>query len=657
MPLNPVPGQPETPRGPLPGAGKISLQTATEIPGDFDFNDEFRAAFDLLENTRRNAVITGKAGTGKSTLLQYFRGNTKKNIAVLAPTGVAAIKIHGQTIHSFFRFPARFISPAHIHRLKKKELFEKLDAVVIDEASMVRADLMDGMDHALRVNRGRMDKPFGGAQVILFADLFQLPPVVEKGAAGIVAKQYATPYFFSAGVFREAGFANLELTKIYRQKNDAFIRLLNKVRENKLSAVDLAALNARVDAGAAFGLKGVITVTATNRDAALINEGCLARIPHEEFQYRADIGGTFEPDACPAEECLRLKKQAQVMMLKNDRNGRWVNGTIAEIYDLDRERVRVSVEGRIHDVALERWEKIEYSFNPEERRIEEKVVGTFEQFPLKPAWAITIHKSQGQTFERVIIHLGDGAFAHGQTYVALSRCTSLEGIKLKKPLTFRDIICDPRVYGFYASFKGPGSNPVPGLWSGLADRAAPSRPPVNPPPNPAAAAVTFKPGDRIRLKYDRQWTGEVVRVEEQEGRPPAMVVKLDNYFQERRVRAVELEPEKGSAPAAARYAIECVFTGDADSDESCVFDIRTQDAAAADTVFRINQWTSDKVRLEEAVCRLKILPDHHLELAIEGGGRDNRCRWCRTFRSALQTACIKRFGPGSYTQNGFCKHE
>ncbi|MEI8176654.1 MAG: AAA family ATPase, partial [Candidatus Omnitrophota bacterium] len=238
---------------------------AIELPADLELNDEFRAAFELMEGTRKSLFITGKAGTGKSTLLQYFRLNTRKNIVVLAPTGVAAIKVRGQTIHSFFNFPPRLIRDEHCRRLRKEKLVQRLDALVIDEASMLRADLLDGIDRALRINRDSFDEPFGGVQIILFGDLFQLPPVVDRDMGAVMGELYASPYFFSARVIREMRLGRLELTKIYRQKDDAFIALLNKVRTKECAAADLAALNLRFEPAARPVPDGVITLTATNQ--------------------------------------------------------------------------------------------------------------------------------------------------------------------------------------------------------------------------------------------------------------------------------------------------------------------------------------------------------------------------------------------------------
>lgn len=428
---------------------KIGIQTETEIPADFDFNEEFQNAFDLIENTDEHLFITGKAGTGKSTLLEYFKRNTAKNIAVLAPTGIAAIKARGQTIHSFFKFPPRFIQKEHVHRLRKAKVIKHLDTLVIDEASMLRADLLDGIDYSLRINREEDDIPFGGVQIIIFGDLFQLPPVVEREIEELMKHQrYRSPYFFSAHVFNSLELGYIELHKIYRQKDAAFIDLLSKIRIKRIDQNGLDLLNARVNSKIGHDTQGIITLTTTNNIAHKINVNCLGKIQARRYEYNADIRGKYGEKSYPAEACLTLKNGAQVMLIKNDRDKRWVNGTIAEISDLSQTFIKVRIGKNVYEVPKVSWEKIEYTYNPKEEKIKEKVIGSFEQYPLKLAWAITIHKSQGQTFKDVIIDMGYGAFTHGQTYVALSRCVSLEGIVLKKPIVHSDLIFDDRIYQF-----------------------------------------------------------------------------------------------------------------------------------------------------------------------------------------------------------------
>ena len=421
---------------------------------DVELTPEFLQALDLMEKTDKCLFITGKAGTGKSTLLRYFRAKTNKNVVVVAPTGVAALNVEGQTIHSFFRLPPRFVQKEDIRRLSRnKKVIERLDTLVVDEVSMVRADLMDGVDHALRVNRGKPDVPFGGVQVILFGDLFQLPPIVDRGMAEIFGRQYESPYFFSAGVIQGVDLEYLELTKIYRQSEAEFIGLLNKIRDKEYDESDLAKLNERVVAATEGGEEDEIVLTTTNRRAGEINQGKLNVLRAPGFQYSADVTGKFDESAYPNDASLVLKKGAQIMMIKNDPNKKWVNGTLGRVEGVSADSITVSIDGRSHEVPRSTWEKIEYVYDEETEHIESKVVGTFEQYPLKLAWAITIHKSQGKTFDKVVVDLGDGAFAHGQVYVALSRCAYFAGLRLKRPITARDVLFDERILEFRTRWK------------------------------------------------------------------------------------------------------------------------------------------------------------------------------------------------------------
>jgi ATP-dependent DNA helicase PIF1 len=419
-----------------------------------DLNDEFRHAFDLIERQGQSVFITGKAGTGKSTFLHYLRETTSKATVVLAPTGVAALNVGGQTIHSFFQFPPTLIDPNSIRRRKNTKLFENLKTLIIDEVSMVRADVMDGIDTALRIQRGNMTTPFGGVQVVLCGDLFQLPPIVRDGEMkAFFEEQYGGPYFFFAKVFHELSPSSVELTTIYRQRDDAFIRVLNRIRERDLDAQLFSVLNAHIQRGNDGQLDtSFITLTATNEAAYQKNRSCLAHLNSKAFTYRAVVTGLFDPSIYPTEAMLELKRGAQVMLLKNDSEKRWVNGTLGQIRFLNDKKVSVDVGGTVYDVEPETWENIQYRYHRDTNRIEEEVIGTFTQYPLRLAWAITIHKSQGQTFDKVLIDLGRGAFAHGQTYVALSRCTSLDGIVFSRPVTPRDILFDERVYGYTKVF-------------------------------------------------------------------------------------------------------------------------------------------------------------------------------------------------------------
>lgn len=420
-----------------------------------ELSADFRFALDAIEKKEQNLFITGRAGTGKSTLLQLFRNTTRKKTVVLAPTGIAALNVKGQTIHSFFGFPPRPLSRSEIKKRRNRKIYKNIEVLIIDEISMVRADLLDNIDYFLRINR-EDPAPFGGLQVVFFGDLFQLPPVVASDAEAMLFKlQYDSPYFFSAQVF-ELGFEMqmLELRKVYRQENRYFLRLLDAIRLNQLDFDDLEDLNERhlpnFEAQDYF-----VTLSARNATVNRINEKELKSIPFPEQVYIASIKGDFNPKLYPTDQILKLKLSAQVMFIKNDPNKKFVNGTIGKVIKLDNNSITVRVEEGntpTQDIEVERmeWEILRYQTSKEDiNKIEAEVIGTFKQFPLKHAWAITIHKSQGKTFDKVIIDLGSGAFEHGQTYVALSRCRTLEGIVLKKPIRQRDILTDERIIEFY----------------------------------------------------------------------------------------------------------------------------------------------------------------------------------------------------------------
>lgn len=423
-------------------------------------NDDFRHALDVLEKTNKSLFITGKAGTGKSTLLQLFRNTTHKKVAVLAPTGVAALNVQGQTIHSFFGFPPRIISPAEASRrvARKDQLrvYKNLEVLIIDEVSMVRADMLDGIDKFLRVNRENY-RPFGGVQVVFFGDLFQLPPVVTRDPveSAYFSDYYESPYFFSAKIFHEPDFQleTLELRKVYRQESRHFLRLLEAVRTNKVDYDDLEDLNERY-LPAFSETEGYITLSARNATADRINQKELLLLNEPEFEYIAQVQGAFDPALFPTDLGLRLRKGAQVMFVRNDQEERrFVNGTIGKITHLDKDTIVVETETlegikRRIEVPKIEWEIIRYKGGPT-GNIETETIGSFKQYPLKLAWAITIHKSQGKTFDRLLLDLGGGAFEHGQLYVALSRCRTLEGIVLRQRIRLQDVITDERVVEFY----------------------------------------------------------------------------------------------------------------------------------------------------------------------------------------------------------------
>lgn len=422
-----------------------------------ELNADFQYALGLLEKEGKNAFITGRAGTGKSTLLQLFRQTTRKKAVVVAPTGIAALNVKGQTIHSFFGFPPRPLSRQEIRKRRDRRLYQNLEMLVIDEVSMVRADLLDNIDWFLRINRDN-PQPFGGLQVAFFGDLFQLPPVVANDLEAYrFQSEYDSPYFFSAHVFQD-GFEleTLDLGKVYRQENRHFLRLLDAVRLNLADHEDLEDLNSRYlpsfEAEDFF-----ITLSATNAKVDAINRNKLEGIPLPERQYMAAITGEFDPRLYPTDAILRLKLGAQVMFLKNDPDKQFVNGTIGQVTNMKDDSITVTVEEssgrRSIEVGQMDWEILRYKASLEDpNKIETETIGTFRQFPLRLAWAITVHKSQGKTFDKVIIDLGRGAFEHGQTYVALSRCRSLEGIVLKQPIRHQDIITDERVVEYYERY-------------------------------------------------------------------------------------------------------------------------------------------------------------------------------------------------------------
>jgi hypothetical protein len=400
----------------------------------------------LLTISKTPIFLTGKAGTGKSLLLQYFRQKSTKNIVVCAPTGVAALNIGGQTIHSLFKIPPELIKKDSLKvDAKTAKLLKYVDVVIIDEISMVRPDLMDGIDYILRKARESM-VPFGGVQLIMFGDLYQLPPVVQKDLKDYFAKNYGGNFFFNADVWKNIKFEIRELTTVFRQKDEDFKAILNAVREGNITNEQLEVLNRRAEEE--IPSEGVIILTTINSSAKRINEIKLNLLEDKAHEHKAEITGHLEPSAYPTEETLLLKKGAQIMLLRNDKEKRWVNGTLGLIDSLDGEEITVNIDGKIHAVQKETWNKIQYVLNEETNTLDEKVVSSFTQFPLKLAWAITIHKSQGQTYNTVAIDMGFGAFAHGQTYVALSRCKTLEGIYLNRKISREDIIVESKIIDF-----------------------------------------------------------------------------------------------------------------------------------------------------------------------------------------------------------------
>lgn len=416
------------------------------------FSPEAQAALDLMENTSQNLFLTGKAGTGKSTLLEHFRTETNKKCAVVAPTGVAALNVKGETIHAFFGLKPGFELEEAKHQTgkpKREQLYRKLETLIIDEISMVRADILDAIDVFLR--RVRHDvRPFGGIQVIFIGDLYQLPPVVTNRDKDWFFAQYEVPFFFGSLVATAPAFEleYIELQTIYRQSDQDFITLLNAIRNKTVRPAQLMKLNERLDANF-LDDDGYVYLMTTNRDANELNEKKLAELKTEEHEFWADIDGKVEQNMYPTSEELMLKEGSQVMFVNNDSERRWVNGSIGTILNIDPVMELVVVEtldGTRVAVQPFTWEISQYVFK--NKKFERELIGSYTQLPLKLAWAMTIHKSQGKTFEKVILDLGRGSFAHGQTYVALSRCTSFEGLVLKKPVRSSDVKIEHTVQKF-----------------------------------------------------------------------------------------------------------------------------------------------------------------------------------------------------------------
>ncbi|MBW4032147.1 MAG: AAA family ATPase [Acidobacteria bacterium] len=410
---------------------------------------EQEAVFGAIENTRAHIFVTGRAGTGKSTLLEHLSWNTSKNLVIAAPTGVAALNVGGQTIHSLFRLPIGVIADHAIDQGPEvRKLLNAIDTLVIDEVSMVNADLMDAIDRSLRQARSRKEEAFGGVQLVLFGDPFQLAPVPgDPEERAYFADRYRSMWFFDARVWEEAELTIYELATIHRQHELEFKKLLTAVRHGVVTADMAQRLN---DMGARPApTDGAITLATTNATVTRINAAALAKLPGRSLSAVAEVSGEFGGRSYPADEKLELKVGAQVMFLRNDTggDGRWVNGTIGEVVKIS-DTVMVDVDGERHEVRPATWERYRYSYAAATKTLNKDVVAEFTQFPLRLAWAVTIHKSQGKSYSRAIVDLGERSFAPGQTYVALSRITALEGLYLTRPLRPSDIIVDENVIRF-----------------------------------------------------------------------------------------------------------------------------------------------------------------------------------------------------------------
>ena len=397
-----------------------------------------------------NLFLTGRAGTGKTTLLRKFLSEAGDKAVIVAPTGVAAMNAGGQTIHSFFKLPPRLIEAQDVRRLPNARVVRAVDTVVIDEISMVRSDMLDAIDRSLKLNRGSK-RPFGGVRMILSGDLHQLPPVVSNQESPILLERFGGNYFFNAPAFKDAEFSLLALKHVFRQEDPRFLALLGALRSGRVTPSDEATL-ARVVSkrSASEASETHVVLTPNNANAFRINQTRLAELKGERKVFPADVQGQFDEKSFPTESDLELKVGARVMLIRNDPEGRWVNGTLGHVEGFGSKSVIVKIAGRVYEIEAAAWEKYRYDFEMDSKKVTREVVGTFKQVPLRLAYAVTIHKAQGLTLDNVFIDFDSGMFAHGQAYVAFSRARTLEGLEISRPLRPRDLVLDREAFAFGA---------------------------------------------------------------------------------------------------------------------------------------------------------------------------------------------------------------